>query len=217
MTSSLTSTLKDWFDYWLVDHGFLRAYFTNRYELPGPLYRANQPSPGRVRWYKNNLGVKTIVNLRGDSPTNVFFRMEQRACQREGITMVSLHAYSRAVLYPEDFQQFKDVIDNLQCPAVVHCKSGSDRAGFFAVLWRHWRLGEPIPQAMRELHWKYGHFKTSSTGMIDHFFQTYIDQAKPGQSLMDWVQNDFDPKAVEASFRPQAVSSWLVDRLLRRE
>ncbi|MEK9812934.1 MAG: tyrosine-protein phosphatase [Bordetella sp.] len=214
---TLATTLKDWFDYWLVDHGFLRAYFTNRYELPGPLYRANQPSPGRVRWYKNNLGVKTIVNLRGNSPTNVFFRMEQRACAREGITMVSLHAYSRAVLYQEDFQTFKDVIDSLQCPAVVHCKSGSDRAGFFAVLWRHWRLGEPIKQAMSELHWKYGHFKTSSTGMIDHFFQTYIDQAKPGQSLMDWVQNDFDPKAVEASFRPQALSRWLVDRLLRRE
>ena len=214
---TLTATLKDWFDYWFVDHGFLRAYFTNRYELPGPLYRANQPSPGRVRWYKNNLGVKTIVNLRGDSPTNVFFRMEQRACQQEGVEIISLRALSRGVLQPADFQVFKDVIDNLQCPAVAHCKSGSDRAGFFAVLWRHWRLGEPIAQAMKELHWTYGHFKTSRTGMIDHFFQTYSDQAKPGQSLMDWVQNDFDPKVVEASFRPQSVASWLVDRLLRRE
>ena len=89
---TLTTTLKDWFDYWLVDHGFLRAYFTNRYELPGPLYRANQPSPGRVRWYKNHLGVKTIVNLRGDSSTNVFFRKEQRACEREGSLDANIQA-----------------------------------------------------------------------------------------------------------------------------
>ena len=68
---TLTTALKDWFDYWLVDHGFLRAYFTNRYELPGPLYRANQPSPGRVRWYKNNLNIKTIVNLRLSEPAHV--------------------------------------------------------------------------------------------------------------------------------------------------
>ena len=74
-----------------------------------------------------------------------------------------------------------------------------------------------MQHAMRELHWKYGHFKTSRTGMIDHFFQTYVDQAKPAQSFMDWVQNDYDPAAVRASFRPQPVVSWVVDRVLRRE
>ena len=217
MFTSISKALKDWVGFWLVDHGFLRAFFTNRYELPGPLYRTNQPSPRRVRWYKNNLGVRTIVNLRGDKASNVFVRMERDACNREGVQMVSLRALSRGVLKPEDFLAFKDVIDNLQCPAVVHCKSGADRAGFFAVLWRHWRLGEPIQHAMRELHWKYGHFKSSRTGIVDHFFQTYLDQAKPAQSFMDWVQNDYDPKATIASFRPQPVISWVVDRILKRE
>ena len=208
MSSFLTSTFKDWFDYWLVDHGFLRAYFTNRYELPGPLYRANQPSPGRVRWYKDSLGVKTIVNLRGDSPTNAFLKMEQRACQRLGLRLVTpfFSAQGEGSSLAKEIQDLKEVIETLECPAVVHCKWGSGRTGLFAVLWRHWRLGEPIPQAMRELHWKYGHFKTSSMGSIDRFFQSYIDQAKPGQSLMDWVQNDLDSKAVEASPLSQAVS-----------
>ena len=195
---TLTTALKDWFDYWLVDHGFLRAYFTNRYELPGPLYRANQPSPGRVRWYKNNLNIKTIVNLRLSEPAHVSLQKEQVACQRQSIRLVSLNPWPGSTSLPqvEELQKLKDLIDSLECPAVVHCKWGSEGTGVFAVLWRHWRLGEPMAQAMRELHWKNGHFKFSSAGIVNQFFQSYIDQAKPGQSLMHWVQNNSDPKAI---------------------
>jgi len=214
---TLTTALKDWFDYWLVDHGFLRAYFTNRYELPGPLYRANQPSPGRLRWYRDRLEVRTVVNLRGEAPDMAFYRMEERACQRLGLQFVNARTWSRGLLEPHEIDHLKTVIDTLQTPAVAHCKSGADRAGFFAVLWRHWRLGEPIGYAMAELHWRYGHSSRAKTGMLDHFLYCYLRQAKPGQSFIDWVHQDYDMKAVRESFQPRPLSSLLIDKLLQRE
>ena len=56
MTSTSSSLLNDWAGYWLLDHGFLRTVFSNRYELAGGLYRVNQPSPGKLRWYRAGLG-----------------------------------------------------------------------------------------------------------------------------------------------------------------
>ncbi|MGA0956063.1 MAG: hypothetical protein ACO3SN_09880, partial [Burkholderiaceae bacterium] len=79
MTSNSSSLLNDWAGYWLLDHGFLRTVFSNRYELAGGLYRVNQPSPGKLRWYRDHLGVRTVVNLRGEAPHMAFFRLEERA------------------------------------------------------------------------------------------------------------------------------------------
>ena len=217
MTSNSSSLLNDWAGYWLLDHGFLRTVFSNRYELAGGLYRVNQPSPGKLRWYRDHLGVRTVVNLRGEAPHMAFFRLEERACKRLGLNLVNARTWSRGLLKPHEIQHLKTVIDSLETPAIAHCKSGADRAGFFAVLWRHWRLGEPIGHAMTELHWRYGHSSRAKTGMLDHFFDTYLRQAKPGQSLIDWVHHDYDMQAVRESFQPRGLSSLLVDKLLNRE
>jgi len=217
IASSIRSRLIDWGSYWLVDHGFIRTFWSNRYRVPGGLYRANQPSPGMVRWYKRRLGVRAILNLRGENDEYGFFRLEKRACAREGVELVNAKTWSRGLLSVEEFEHLKTVIETVETPALAHCKSGADRAGFFAVLWRHWRLGEPIESALSELHWRFGHFKSAKTGMLDHFFETYLRERKPNQTLIDWVQTDYDPAAIKASFSPKPWASWFVDDLLGRE
>ena len=48
----------------LMDHGFLRVLWTNFYQFSPNAFRSNQPSPRRLKKYKE-LGVKTIINMRG--------------------------------------------------------------------------------------------------------------------------------------------------------
>ena len=59
--------------------------------------------------------------------------------------------------------------------------------------------------------------------VLDHFIETYEEvAAKDGvtpsrEHFLGWVQTGYDRDAVKASFRPQALGSFLTDTLLRRE
>ena len=57
--------------------------------------------------------------------------LEEEACNAAGIDMVCLkfgarHAPDKALLL-----ELFEIFDDLKAPAVFHCKSGADRAGFF--------------------------------------------------------------------------------------
>jgi protein tyrosine/serine phosphatase len=210
--------LWDYCNLLMVDHGFLRSLYSNCFRLPGGLLRANQPSPFALQRYRRRWRIRSVVNLRGQGAhKHGYHRLERDACRSIGATMTDTTIWSRGLLFREQLLDLIQLIQTLELPALAHCKSGADRAGFFAVMYRHYRLGEPIELAMEELSWQYGHFKHSATGVLDHFFQAYLHTRQPRQSLTDWIQRDYDRDALQASFKPRGLSRWLVDHLLRRE
>lgn len=195
----------------------LRAPYANLHRLPGDFYRSNQPSPARIKRYKKELQVRTIVNLRGDNPHSPWQKLETEACDSLGITLISTRVLSRDPPKREHFRELKRIIETMELPALAHCKSGADRGGLFAVLYRHFRLGDPIEHALRELHWSYGHFKSAKTGVLDYVFESYIRERDPGQSFMNWVEEDYDPDRIRQEFKPKPWSLFFVDVILRRE
>jgi protein tyrosine phosphatase (PTP) superfamily phosphohydrolase (DUF442 family) len=209
--------LSDHFYLWMVDHGFLRALYSNRYRLAGGLYRSGQLSPDQVRRLSRRYGLKTLINLRGLNEEAPFVRLEAEASVGQGLRFFALRALSRGLLSREELIEMMDFIRGMELPALVHCKSGADRVGHFSVLYRHIRLGEPIETAMKELHWRYGHIAASKTGMLDHFFFTYLRERRDGQSFESWVRHDYCPERVQQTFKPLGWASWLVDHVLRRE
>jgi len=210
--------IKDWLSSLFLDHGILRLIYANRFRLAGGLFRSNQPSPHQIRWLSLREGLKSVINLRGeDAQKHGFYRLERGACEREALHLIDVTVWSRGLLSREQMSELALIISSVELPALAHCKSGADRAGFFAVLYRHLRLGEPIELALEELSWRYGHFDSAPTGVLDHFFRTYLAQRKPGQGFMHWVAHDYDRDAVQASFRPRGLSRWIVDSVLRRE
>lgn len=213
-------------DLWLVDHGFLRALYSNRYQLPGPMYRSNQPSEAQIRAYKRALDLKTIINLRGYNPTQGRYQLEAKACEDAGITLINTRVHSRGLPTAAQINHLKELIESFETPALAHCKSGADRAGIFAVLYCHFRLGQPIDEAKNQLHWTYGHFKSAKTGILDHFFESYIHfrdgqlNEKPASkplSFIDWVNTVYDRDMMETEFQPRGFASFWVDWVLRRE
>lgn len=207
----------DWANLMLIDHGFLRALYRNRFRLAGGLHRANQPSPAILRRYKADFQIKSVVNLRGAHDHLGWYRLERRTCEELGIELLTTTVNSRELLEPQQILSLAQFIRGIPLPAVVHCKSGADRAGFFSVLYRHVRLGEPIEAAAQELHWFYGHFKSAKTGVLDHFFKAYLAERKPHQSFLNWVEHDYNKARVQSSFKPVGSMAWLVDKVLRRE
>ncbi|HCK83697.1 MAG TPA: protein tyrosine phosphatase [Hyphomonadaceae bacterium] len=197
------------------DHGFLRAAFSNFHWIEeGVMARANQPSPEAIARYAAQ-GFKTILNLRGASPTG-YYVLEREACERHGLAMVDFRMFSREPPSREAVREAKALFETIQYPALMHCKSGADRAGVMAVLYKHFKMGAPIEDAVEQLKLKYLHVKQGKTGMIDFFFETYLKEGG-GKSFQDWVEQDYDQDRVKSSFMGQWWANILVDRILRRE
>jgi len=206
-----------WLSMHVVDHGMVRAVYNNFYDLGGGLYRCSQPSPAQIRRYERELGIRSIVNLRGHSPYGSY-PLEVEVCKALGITLTDARLFSREPPSAVDVHRMKAVFAQLEYPALMHCKSGADRAGLGAALYRILHLGHEVEAAMSELDWRYGHFRQAKTGVLDFFLATYVarNQREP-IPFLDWVDREYDKPALQAEFHSNGWASVLVDRVLRRE
>lgn len=200
-----------------VDHGFLREGFQNFHWIePGKMARANQPSPKQIARYAEQ-GFKTIINLRGTKETG-YLVLEQEACAAHGIELVNARMHSREPPSREQVRRAREVFDTIAYPALMHCKSGADRAGSMAALYAHFSMGQPIEKAKEQLGLKYLHVKQGKTGVLDFFFETYLREGAPrGKTFQQWVDEDYDQTELRARFKGQWWANLLVDKILRRE
>jgi hypothetical protein len=76
----------------------------------------------------------------------------------------------------------------------------------------------PLDEAVKQLSWRYGHFKFAKTGILDAFFESYrVGGLEKGLDFQTWVETVYDPSALERDFKPQAWADWIVDGILKRE
>jgi protein tyrosine/serine phosphatase len=199
------------------DHAYLRLRFRNAHWVSSELVRTNQPWPFQLKAWRD-AGIKTIINLRGGFDAS-FYALEQDACAKLGLTLVNFTVTSREAPSRAQVLGAKDLFETIEYPALMHCKSGADRAGVMSVLYAHFRLGQPIRQALEQLSLRYLHIKAGKTGVLDYTFERYLEDAEPcGISFEDWVRSDaYDPRKMKADFRAGMLGSVLTEKLLRRE
>ncbi len=178
--------------------------------------RANQPSPRRIERYAG-MGIRTILNLRGASDTG-YYALEREACAAHRLTLIDVRMFSREPPGRDEVCRAKELFETIQYPALMHCKSGADRAGAMAVLYKHFKMGAPISEAVEQLRLKYLHVKQGKTGVIDYFFERYLEETKEsGKPFLDWVAQDYDQVQIKNAFMGEWWANVLVDKILRRE
>jgi protein tyrosine/serine phosphatase len=202
-----------------VDHGIFRLVYNNLYALPGGLFRCSQPSPGQIRKYHRKYGIRTIINLRGPDESGRY-ALEAEECRRLGIRLVDFKGIlSRSAPESEHLLRLQALFDQIEYPALVHCKSGADRAGFAAAMYRICRLQEPVATAKAELGWRYGHLRNSKTGILDMFFDQYLVAAheKPELDFFTWLNTVYNRDQLKQAFHARGWADFLTDRVLHRE
>lgn len=202
-----------------VDHGIFRLIYNNLYALPNGLYRCSQPSPGQIRKYHRKYGIRTIINLRGADESGRY-ALEAEECHRLGIQLVDFKGIlSRSAPESEWLLKLRDLFNDIEYPALVHCKSGADRAGFAAAMYRICRLHEPVAEAKCELGWIYGHLRNSKTGILDMFFDQYLIAARqqPELDFFTWLTTVYNRDQLKQAFHARGWADFLTDRVLHRE
>ena len=201
------------------DHAYLRLGFQNAHWVGPDLVRTNQPWPFQLRWWAEQ-GIRTVINLRGGGYETGFYALERDTCANLGIELVNFAVASRDAPSKAQVKAAAQMFAQVGYPALMHCKSGADRAGLMSVLYAHLHLGQPLRQALSEqLGLRTLHVRHGKTGVLDYVFTRYLAEGEPqGLGLMQWVDSPaYDHDRLRQDFDANVMGSFLTETLLRRE
>ena len=205
-----------WADSLLVDHAVFRTVWDNFAEVvPGKLYRSNHPTPGRLARLARRHRLRTLINLRGHRQCGSD-ALSRDAAARLGLHHIDMAFESRGAPHRDRILRFATIYRSLDAPALMHCKSGADRAGLasgLAILLE----GGTAEEALDQLSWRFGHFNRSRTGVLDAFFRRYQTEAEGRVPFLQWVEHGYDEAALRRDFVAGGLASFVNDRVLARE
>jgi tyrosine-protein phosphatase SIW14 len=122
----------------------------NFHKVSDTLYRGAQPSSGAAKKLAE-LGIKTIVNLRGEAELTL---EEQNEAETAGLRYLSVPMPGLSAPTDYEVARVMAIIDNPENqPVFIHCKRGSDRTGTIAAVYRishdGWNAERAIAEAKR--------------------------------------------------------------------
>ena len=202
----------------ISDHGFLRLLYHNFFKIDDNIYRCNMPTPQRIKKYKNIHGIKTIINCRGTKRDGGWL-LESEACEKYDIELINLNARSRAAPDKELIMRADEMFKRIKYPALIHCKSGADRAGIVSALYKLLYCKESPKNAKKQLSLKFLHIKHAKTGILDKFIEEYENFLNKNKNFhfLDWVQTIYKPEKLEHDFRSNSFINNFLFKILRRE
>ena len=211
-----TTRGRAWGESLFIDHSVFRLLWGNLAEVvPGKLYRSNHPTPARLAQAAKRFHLCTLINLRGHRKCGSD-ALSRDAARRLGLAHIDMAFESRGAPHRDRILRFHGIYQTLATPALMHCKSGADRAGLasgLAILFE----GGTAAQAMEQLSWRFGHWKSSRTGILDAFFMLYAATGEGRLPFLDWVRDEYDETRLRADFHANGLASFINDRVLMRE
>ena len=185
--------------YWM-DHEVLRQFYHNDYEIYKNVYRSNQPSPERIKMWRDR-GIKTVLNFRGKTNQGAYF-LEKEACKHNKITLIDFRLFATKLPPKDSLLDLESVFKCIETPFLMHCKSGSDRAGLGAALYFLYILNAPIEIAQKQLSIKYLHLGGWTAGILDYMLMRFrLVSSRPGMTFKDWLRNDYDVTELTEGFK----------------
>ena len=188
-----------------VDHGILRYRWHNFAEIAPGIYRSNHPNHERFTEYAD-LGVKNILNLRGAS-AHAPYNFEVESCQALGLNLIDRPMSARMVPPVERLLQLMDILEGLDAPTLMHCKSGADRTGLASAIYLLHVLDRPVEEARKMLSLRFVHLNFTKTGILDYVIDLYARRVSQSPiTFKDWVVTEYDTAKADAEFK--ALGFW---------
>lgn len=144
-----TSVVDKQFNFHIVDDG---------------IWRSSQPNTESLARMKMH-GLKTVINLRSDSLTNVW---EKRISDSLGLQYFNFGMHGHEEQDSSFLREILNAItDSENQPVIIHCLGGKDRTGLIVGLYEKEYLGRDIESIKKEMI-MYGHDHKA----MPHIFKT---------------------------------------------
>ena len=161
--------------YW----GLLQYHGNFHAVSPGVLYRSAQLSKSEIGAAVREYAIKSVLNLRGAHAGQSWYDDELAAAGELGLAHFDYPLSSKHFVTSQQIEEILDIVRKAPKPLLIHCKSGADRSGLVAALYRFSETGASAAEADGELTLLYGHFPylTSQSGAMDESFWAFVKGA----------------------------------------
>ena len=203
----------------LYDHSLLTLFRLNFHKVDESLYRSAQPNPYQLKNIIKRYNIKTIINLRGPEQISIL-ELEREVCKKMSVKLIEKRYRSRGIIRVSEVKETKELLKNIEYPALIHCKAGSDRTGIVATLYLYFIKNIPMEKAKSQLNFiPYGHIKYGKTGMIDKYLDAFCEYEKehPNIDFIEWMENIEDKQKFEQKYLSDSLWDFILNNILRRE
>ena len=185
-------------NFW-IDQGVVRLFWRNLAQIAPGVYRSNQPDRRRLAALQAQ-GLRAVLHLRGRDD-GAPYRAEQAACAALGLRFHSFNMSAHRLPPPDRALALIALMRQIERPFLLHCRAGADRTGLASAIYLLAIENRPVAEAQAMLSARFGHWRWSSTGVLDQMLRTYAAaQAASGIGFEDWLREGYDPVAITARF-----------------
>jgi len=167
--------------------------------VPHRCYRCGQPTPTSLGEMVRGLGIRTVVNLRGDNnDEEPWFPPEVAAAEALGVHLVHVGLSAYTPPSGEALRELIRALDNGPEPLLLHCHSGSDRTGLASAVYLLLRTDTPLEVAQEQIHPRYGHNPWGGAACQRLVLAQYADWLRAhgyehrSERLRQWAWDDYD-------------------------
>ena len=148
----------------------------------GLLYRSAQLSKAELKSAAQQYRIKSVLNLRGANLRARWYDDEVAEALELGLAHYDYPLSAKRFVTAKQIAEILDIVRSAPKPMLIHCKSGADRSGLVAALYRYAETGASATEADRELSLVYGHFPylTSRSQAMDDSFWAFVAASERG-------------------------------------
>jgi protein tyrosine/serine phosphatase len=145
----------------------------------GALYRSAQLNKDELQRAVREHGIRAILNLRGAHSGEAWYDDEIAVANALGVAHYDYGLSAHRFVSNNQIIDLLGIMRGAPKPLLVHCKSGADRSGLVAALYRLVIEGKSATEADAQLTIVYGHFPylTSRTSAMDESFWAFVNRS----------------------------------------
>ncbi|MGQ9812097.1 MAG: dual specificity protein phosphatase family protein [Dissulfurimicrobium sp.] len=140
---------------------------------PGEAYRSAQMDRDELEYYITKYGIRSILNLRGENADKPWYVEELDVSRAHNVAHYDISLATSRELNSDDVIKLVEIFKTAPRPILIHCKSGADRSGLVAAMWKVIVDKEPKAEAAKQLSIIYGHMPIGKATAMDHFFDKW--------------------------------------------
>lgn len=188
----LKKTLNTCYQSWIIDHALLRLLWPNFVciSTEKKVYRSGHPSLWTLYAFKMR-GGEVVLNLRGGQ-SKAWNCLERIYCDHLGLTYANIALNSSRPPEKKRLIELINFFEENNERLLIHCKTGADRTGLVSGIFLMSVLNVDAKTANKQLSYRFLHFGLGKKAILRKFFSYIHNSKKQDQSLLHWVQQDYD-------------------------
>jgi protein tyrosine/serine phosphatase len=126
-------------------------------------------------------GIRSIISLAPPEPDQQWYRGELAVSAARHLARYEMPLSPHSELTSDELAQLLKLLQNAPKPVLIHSKSGADRTGLAAAMFKYAIASRSIDEAKGQLSIRYGHFPYlgSGTWAMDSSFQRFLLERQP--------------------------------------